>query len=224
MTKTVLYARVSTSEQTIEHQLEQAREAGFIINEEDVITDHGVSGVNTRLADREGGKRLLDPLTLREGDILVVRWVDRLGRNYSDVTENIRYFMKKGVVIKTVINKLTFDGATKDPMQQAARDAMIGFMAAQAEAQAQATKEAQKAGIAYHKAKAPEKFKGRKPSFTRKQFEDVQALLAAGQGHSAIAKTTGMNRNAVIRIANDPAHAEASLKRWNLWEPAVGVN
>lgn len=214
MTKTVLYARVSTSEQTIEHQLEQAREAGFLINEEDVITDHGVSGVNSKLADREGGKRLLDPLTLRKGDTLVVRWVDRLGRNYTDVTENIRHFMKKGVVIKTVINKLTFDGATKDPMQMAGRDAMIGFMAAQAEAQAQATKEAQRAGIAYHKAKDPEKFKGRKPSFSREEFEQVTALLDAGQGHSEIAKATGLNRHVIIRIAKDPAKIEASLSRW----------
>ncbi|TMV08533.1 recombinase family protein [Ruegeria sediminis] len=214
MTKTVLYARVSTSEQTSEHQLAQARKAGFQIKDEDVITDHGTSGVNTKLSERENGKRLFD--MLREGDTLVVRWVDRLGRNYADVTETIRHFMKKGVIIKTVINGLTFDGATQDPMQQAIRDAMIGFMAAQAEAQAQATKEAQRAGIDFHKATSPEKFKGRKPSFDRDLFEQVKALLDAGQGHSAIAKATGLNRNAVIRIAEDPAKAEASLARWGM--------
>ncbi len=216
MTKTVLYARVSTSEQTIEHQLSQARKAGFQINDEDVITDHGVSGVNTKLADRDGGKRLLDPLTLREGDTLVVRWVDRLGRNYADVTENIRHFMAKGVTLRTVINNQTFDGSTKDPIQQAGRDAIIGFMAAQAEAQAQATKEAQKAGIAYHKEQSPEKFRGRKPSFDRAKFEEVMAMASAGQGHSAIAKATGVNRNAVIRIAQDPAKAEATLAKWGM--------
>jgi putative DNA-invertase from lambdoid prophage Rac len=43
---------------------------------------------------------------------------------------------------------MTFDGATKDPMQQAVRDALIGFMAALSQAQAEANKEAQKAGIA----------------------------------------------------------------------------
>ena len=41
-----------------------------------------------------------------------------------------------------MINGLTFDGATKDPMQIAVRDALIGFMAATAQAQAEATKEA----------------------------------------------------------------------------------
>jgi Resolvase, N terminal domain len=47
--------------------------------------------------------------------VLVVRWVDRFGRNYADVTEVIRQFMARGVVVKTVINKMTFDGATRGP-------------------------------------------------------------------------------------------------------------
>ena len=40
---TVLYARVSTTEQTIEHQRTQAEQAGFKIDE--VIADSGVSGL-----------------------------------------------------------------------------------------------------------------------------------------------------------------------------------
>jgi DNA invertase Pin-like site-specific DNA recombinase len=212
MSKTILYVRVSTTEQTSDHQLEQARKAGFEVDQ--VVTDHGTSGVTTKLADREGGKRLFD--LLRGGDTLVVRWVDRLGRNYQDVTDTIREFINRGVTIKTVINSMVFDGTTKDPTQKAIRDALIGFMAAMAEAQAEATKEAQRAGIEHHKAASPEKFKGRKPTFDRASFEQVKSMLNAGQGHSAIAKVTGVNRNAVIRIAQDPAKAEAALVKWGL--------
>ena len=86
---------------------------------------------------------------LRAGDTLVVRWVDRLGRNYADVTDTIREFIRRGVIVRTVINGLTFDGATKDPMQQAVRDSLIAFMAATAQSQAEVIKEAQKAGIAH---------------------------------------------------------------------------
>ena len=89
-------------------------------------------------AERNQGKRLFD--LLRRGDVLVVRWIDRLGRNYADVTEVIREFMKRGIIIRTVINGLVFDGATKDPMQMAVRDALISFMAALSQAQAEATK------------------------------------------------------------------------------------
>ena len=142
MTQTVLYARVSTLNQNSAHQLTHAEAAGFKIDR--VIADDGVSGVSTRLADRPEGKRLFD--ILRPGDTLVVRWVDRLGRNYQDVTDTIRDFMRQGVVIRTVINDMTFDGATTDPMKQAVRDALIGFMAATAQAQAEATKEGRHSG------------------------------------------------------------------------------
>jgi putative DNA-invertase from lambdoid prophage Rac len=33
--------------------------------------------------------------------------------------------MAKGVVVKTVINQMIFDGATKGPMQKAVRDALL---------------------------------------------------------------------------------------------------
>jgi DNA invertase Pin-like site-specific DNA recombinase len=84
----------------------------------------------------------------------------------------------------------------------------------QAEAQAEATKEAQRAGIEHHKATSPEKFKGRKPTFDRAQFDQAVALSEAGQGASAIAKATGLNRNAIIRITENPSKAAAALSRW----------
>lgn len=210
MSQTILYARVSTADQTIDHQRTQAEAAGFVIDE--VIADHGVSGVSVPLAERAEGKRLADKL--RRGDVLVVRWVDRLGRNYLDVTDTIRRFMQQGVIVRTVINNLTFDGATKDPMQQAVRDALIGFMAATAQAQAEATKEAQKAGIAHHKKASPERYLGRKPSYSREQLDMMQDMLSQGAGASAIAKATGLTRPTVQRLRDDLPGAEAVLVRW----------
>lgn len=209
MTRTVLYARVSTTEQNSHHQQAQAEAAGFAFDK--VVVDHGVSGVAVPLAERPEGKRLFD--ILHRGDVLVVRWVDRLGRNYQDVTDTIRHFMREGVVIKTVINGLTFDGATTDPMQAAVRDALIAFMAATAQAQAEAMKEAQKAGIAAAK-DDDAKYRGRKPSFTRAQLTTVQDLLAAGAGTTAIAAASGLSRQSVIRIRDDRTKAEAALSRW----------
>lgn len=211
MSRTILYARVSTAEQNLDHQRTQAEAAGFAIDE--VIADHAQSGVTTTLSERPEGKRLYDKL--RHGDVLVVRWVDRLGRNYQDVTDTIRHFMRQGIVVRTVINNLTFDGATKDPMQEAIRDALIGFMAATAQAQAEATKEAQRAGIASTREKEPEKYRGRKPSFTRDQLDMLRDMLAAGAGASAIAKATGLTRPTVQRLRDDMVGAEAVLAKWD---------
>ena len=167
--------------------------------------------VSTRLVERPEGRRLFD--ILRTGDTLVVRWVDRLGRNYDDVVETIREFMRRGVIIRTVINNMTFDGATTDPMQKAVRDALIAFMAATAQAQAEATKAAQRAGIDHAKVTG-DGYLGRKPSYSREQLTMVQAMLGQSAGVSAIAKATGLSRQTIYRIKDDPAAAEASLRTW----------
>ena len=198
---TILYARVSTAEQTLAHEADHARKQGFEIDH--VIADHGVSGVTTALRDRPEGKRLFD--MLRSGDTLVVRWVDRLGRNYQDVSDTIREFMRRGVKVRTVINA----------MQQAVRDALIGFMAATAQAQAEATKEAQRAGIDHAKANT-DRYKGRKPTYDRQQYLAVRDLLGQEAGTSAIAKSVGLTRQTVLRIKAAPAQSEAALASWGM--------
>ncbi|MBN8960598.1 MAG: recombinase family protein [Rhizobiales bacterium] len=207
---TVLYARVSTREQTIDHQRSQAEAAGFKIDA--VVADEGVSGITTRLAERPQGRRLYD--MLRAGDTLVVRWVDRLGRNYDDVSDTIREFMRRGVIIRTVINGMAFDGATKDPMQQAVRDALIGFMAALSQAQAEATKEAQRAGIEYAKASDGVAYLGRKPSYSRDQLDQVVEMLAREVNTSTVAREVRLSRQTVLRIKDNPAAAEELLAKW----------
>ncbi|HKD58034.1 MAG TPA: recombinase family protein, partial [Hyphomicrobiaceae bacterium] len=57
---TVLYARVSTLDQTLAHQRSHAETAGFRIDE--VVADEGVSGISTQLKDRPQGRRLFDIL------------------------------------------------------------------------------------------------------------------------------------------------------------------
>jgi putative DNA-invertase from lambdoid prophage Rac len=210
----VLYARVSTTDQTTAHQLTQAQAAGFKIDK--VVADEGISGVSTRLAERPEGKRLFD--MLRAGDTLVVRWVDRLGRNYTDVVDTVREFMRRGVIIKTVINGLTFDGSTTDPMQQAVRDALIAFMAATAQAQAEATKSAQRAGIDHKRSTEPSAYLGRKPSYTRQQLDRVLSALsnASAPSLSAIARTENLTKQTVHRIKSHPQAASAALGAWGL--------
>ena len=210
MSRTVLYARVSTAEQTIAHQRTQAEAAGFVID--DVIEDEGVSGVQIPLAEREGGKRLFD--LLRDDDVLLCRWVDRLGRNYDDIQKNIRLFLDRGVTIKTVINGMTFDAKPQDAMGKAVRDAMLSFMSAMAEAQAVAMKEAQAAGIAHAREAAPMKYKGRKPSFTAEQLMQIEQLSQQGVGNNEIARRVGLSKFAVSRILKDVEAAQMKLWRW----------
>ena len=207
---TIFYARVSGEDQTLDHQLPQARAAGFVIDE--AVADE-ISGVTTRLVERPQGKRLFD--LLRAGDTLVVRWVDRLGRDYEDVSDTIREFMRRGVVIRTIINNMTFDGSICDPIMKGIRDALIAFMAAMGQAQAEATKIAQRAGIAHAKATEPAAYLGRKPSYTRAQLAGVLLRLPVTASDLAIGRELGLTRETVRRIRADPA---AAARRVALWE------
>ena len=81
----------------------------------------------------------------------------------------------------------------------------------------QATKAAQRAGIEHAKANEAAAYLGRKPSYTRQQFALVRHML----GHDAvgiarIAKETGLSRQTVYRIKDDPSVAEAALAAWGL--------
>jgi putative DNA-invertase from lambdoid prophage Rac len=218
--KTVLYVRVSTAEQNSAHQITQAREAGHAFEDRHVIIDHGVSGVSTALRDRDQGKRLFD--LLQPGDTLLVRWVNRLGRDYKDVKNTIETFLNQGVTVKTVINGMVFQpdhALAHDPMQIAARDAVLGFMSAIAEAEATAAREARRAGIDHAKASADadKRYRGKKPSYTRATLHTVRDALSAPTANvSAIARDTGLTRQTVLRIRDDLAAAEAALIRWGM--------
>jgi DNA invertase Pin-like site-specific DNA recombinase len=152
---------------------------------------------------------------LRHGDDLIVRWTDRIGRDYTDITDVIRHFILKGVTIRTVIGRMVFDGSTVDPIQMAIRDAMVAFLAATAQAQAEATKMAQRAGIDAVR-NDPRKYPGRRPSYDRDDVSIVTGLFAQGLGASAIAEQTGLSRQAVIRIHSDPVGVEQALLRWGM--------
>jgi DNA invertase Pin-like site-specific DNA recombinase len=99
-------------------------------------------------------------------------------------------------------------------MEKAVRDVLIAFMAATAEAQAEATKEAQKARITYAKAHEPHRCRGRKPSFDRDQLDTIRDLLAQDASPTIIAQAAGVSRQVVYRVQDDPANAEAVLAEW----------
>ena len=75
---------------------------------------------------------------------------------------------------------------------------------------AEATKEAQHAGINLAKATG-ERYKGRKPSFSRGQFETVRNMLGQAAGVSMITHATGLSRQTIYRIKHDAAGSEAAL-------------
>jgi DNA invertase Pin-like site-specific DNA recombinase len=81
----------------------------------------------------------------------------------------------------------------------------------------EATKAAQRAGIEHAKAHGDRAYLGRKPSYTRAQLDHVRAMLGQeAVGIARIAAETGLTRQTVYRIKDDPGGAEAALVAWGL--------
>lgn len=93
------YARVSTKEQNLDRQLTALKEYG--VNDRDIITDKS-SGKDF---NREGYIMLVDKL-LRKGDILVIKELDRLGRNMKQVKEQWQELQLKGIDIVVIDNPI----------------------------------------------------------------------------------------------------------------------
>ena len=85
--KTYGYIRVSTKEQNEDRQLIAMREFG--VPEENIILDKQ-SGKDF---DRPGYKKLIRKL--KTGDTLVIKSIDRLGRNYDEILEQWRVITKE---------------------------------------------------------------------------------------------------------------------------------
>lgn len=89
-TKTYGYARVSSKDQNLDRQLDAFGEFGL---ERSQIYSDKASGKDFK---RPQWQRLMR--RLREGDVLVVKSIDRLGRNYEEIIDEWRRITKdKGV-------------------------------------------------------------------------------------------------------------------------------
>lgn len=87
------YARVSSREQNEDRQLETLKRFG--VPQENIIIDK-CSGKDT---EREGYQYLKRQI-LRKGDTLVIKELDRLSRNKSDIKRELEQFKDMGVRVK----------------------------------------------------------------------------------------------------------------------------
>ena len=87
------YARVSSRDQNADRQIEALK--AFGVSERNIYTDKS-SGKDT---ERKAYKALKDAV-LRSGDTLVVKELDRLSRNKTDIKRELEYFRSKGIRVK----------------------------------------------------------------------------------------------------------------------------
>ncbi len=93
--KIFYYARVSSREQNLDRQLEAFHKLGA--DEREIICDKE-SGKNL---ERPGYQALKNAM-LRPGDVLVIKSLDRLSRNKTDIKNELQYFKENNIRLRVI--------------------------------------------------------------------------------------------------------------------------
>lgn len=174
MVKKYGYARVSTTEQNLDRQLLELRK--HVEDERDIITDKQ-SGKNF---DRPGYRSLRDTL-LRRGDTLVIKSIDRLGRNKSQIKDELEHYRQAGVRVQIIDIPTTMvewpEG--QEWVGDMVNDVLIQVYASIAEQEYRTIHQRQAEGIAA--AKAAGRHLGRARVERPEGWEQIVALWRGGQ-------------------------------------------
>lgn len=135
---------------------------------------------------------------IREGDIVVVTELERLGRNNKELTEVMNDIQAKGATLE-VLNLPTLRGIEDDNLRRLLNNLILELYKYQAQAERERIKERQRQGIAI--AKTQGKNKGRKAIFSEDDSRLLHAfdLYLEGLSDKDVAKLTGINERTFRR-------------------------
>lgn len=189
------YIRVSSKDQNEGRQIAALKEFG--IAERDIYIDKQ-SGKNF---ERPEYQRLLN--SIRNGDLVVVLSIDRLGRNYTEVQEQWRYIVNElGADIKVLDMPLLDTRVNGDNIDtRFVSDLVLQILSYVAQKERENIKERQAQGIAYAKARG--KHIGRPKAEYPVNWRQVYNLWHNQKAITAkeVMERTGLKRNTFYKLA-----------------------
>ena len=166
------YMRVSTRDQNEDRQLAALREYGV---EEGNIYSDKQSGKDF---DRKGYKRVINKL--RQNDTLVIKSIDRLGRNYLEILEQWRIITKeKNAAIVVLDMPLLDTHKDRDLTGTLIADIVLELLSYVAQTEREFIQKRQREGIAAAHANGV-KF-GRRPKRRPARYDDMLILWQSGK-------------------------------------------
>ncbi|WP_247906595.1 recombinase family protein [Streptococcus anginosus] len=180
------YARISASGQNLARQLEQLKHV-------DKLFQEAISGVSK---DRPQLQVMLE--YIREGDIVVVTELERLGRNNKELTEVMNEIQIKGATLE-VLNLPTLRGIEDDNLRRLLNNLILELYKYQAQAERERIKERQAQGIVI--AKNQGKYRGRKSLFAKddSRLQHAFELYLSGMSDKDVSGLTGINERTFRR-------------------------
>ena len=183
------YASISSAYQNISRQLEQLESCEKIFQE-------AASGASK---ERPQLQALLQ--YIREGDVVTVTELERLGRNNQELTEIMASLQTKGATLE-VLNLPTLRGIEDENLRRLLNSLILEIYKYQAQAERERIKDRQRQGIAI--AKTQGKYKGRKALYTENDERLQHAFSLYNQGYTDkdVSKLTGIPERSFRRYRN----------------------
>lgn len=197
------YARVSTSGQTLEGQVEQLRAAGC-----HRVIEETASGAKT---DRPRLKALI--ASLKAGDVLVVTRLDRLARSTGDLLNLMKDLSSKGASFLSLADPWA---DTTTPTGRLILTVLGGLAEFERELIKARTTEGRE------RAKARGVRLGRKPKLTAHQIEEIRKRKLAGESVRELARSYNVSPNTISRVRVLSEGNQKGLRdraRRFVWEP-----
>ncbi|MGH2077698.1 MULTISPECIES: recombinase family protein [Aerococcus] len=202
------YARVSTTDQNLDRQIEALEQAGA-----EKIFQEKMSGKS--MTERLELQKALQ--FLREKDTLIVESLDRLGRNYDDIVQTVQKLDQKEVGL-IVLNLPILNQEMGDPnLQKLIRNMIVQLLSWTAQNEREEIKRKQRQGIEIAKRKGH--YKGRPVKYSaeaknprdRMIYHVIVNKLKQEEPIKKIAEETGVTRDTVYRIKNEISLTNQSM-------------
>ena len=178
------YARVSTTEQNLDRQIDALVKAGVDVRN---IYQEKITGTKK---DRPELIKMLD--MLRKDDIVIITDLTRISRSTKDLLDIVEKIKDKGASIKS-LKDTWLDTTSDNPYNQFLLTVMSGLSQLERDLISQRTKE----GLASAKARGRH---GGRPSKQNEKSDVVKALANSGMRIVDIVEETGLSRSTVNRI------------------------
>ena len=198
------YARVSSADQNLDRQLDAL---GRFPVQRDLIYTDKASGKDFR---RPQYQRLCR--RLREGDVLVIKSIDRLGRNYEEILEQWRIITKEKCAAIVVLDMPLLDTRrNRDLTGTLIADIVLQLLSYVAQTEREFIHQRQAEGIAAAKARGV-KF-GRPRKVLPEGFGEVKARWERGElSARAAGKLLGVTHRSFLLWAQDDGCKETVKK------------
>jgi DNA invertase Pin-like site-specific DNA recombinase len=186
------YARVSTTDQSLDLQIDALKRAGCDL----IFDDHGISGVQT---ERPGLSKAF--AQLGPGDTLIVWRLDRLARSMRDLVDTVTVLHERGIVFRSLSEHIDIGSAFGE--------FALHVLGAAAHFERALIIERTKAGMEAARERGA-KF-GRKPALTGEDLHEALFLIDGGLCVEKTARQLGIGRSTLYRYLADHRALEGGI-------------